>query len=69
MPAVLNAANEVAVQAFLDGKIGFTTIPQIIERAMNQSSVTPLLSIDDVFAADQAARRIAEQLIAEPAAA
>jgi len=69
MPAVLNAANEVAVQAFLDGKIGFTAIPQIIEGVMNQSPATPLLSIDDVSAADQAARRIAERLIAEPAAA
>lgn len=69
MPAVLNAANEVAVQAFLDRRIGFTAIPQIIERVMNQSPARPLASINDVFAADQAARRIAERLIAKPAAA
>src|SRR5688500_10865285 len=35
LPVVLNAANEVAVEAFLEGKLGFTAIPQVIERTMN----------------------------------
>jgi 1-deoxy-D-xylulose-5-phosphate reductoisomerase len=69
MPATLNAANEVAVQAFLDGKIGFTAIPKIIELAMNQLPVLPVASINDVLAADQAARRIAGLSVAEMASA
>ncbi len=67
MPATLNAANEVAVQAFLDGKIGFTAIPKIIELAMNQLPVLPVASINDVLAADQVARRIAGLSVAEMA--
>ena len=35
LPVVLNAANEVAVEAFLDGKLGFTAIPRVIERTMD----------------------------------
>ena len=67
MPATLNAANEVAVQAFLDGKVGFAMIPKIIELAMNHLPTLPLASIDDVLTADQAARRIAKASIAEMA--
>ena len=63
MPATLNAANEVAVQAFLDKKIGFTVISKIIESVMNQSPIVPLTSIDEVLSADRAARLIAELLI------
>jgi 1-deoxy-D-xylulose-5-phosphate reductoisomerase len=62
-PATLNAANELAVQAFLDGKIGFTAIPKIIEAVMDQSPVMTLHSLADVLAADRAARGIAEQAI------
>ena len=62
-PATLNAANELAVQAFLDGKIGFTAIPKIIEAVMNKAPVMTLFSLADVLAADRAARRIAEQAI------
>lgn len=64
-PATLNAANEVAVQAFLDGKIGFTAIPEIIAAVMDQSSVTTLTSLESVLAADSAARRLAECAIGE----
>ena len=62
-PAALNAANEIAVQAFLDGIIGFTMIPKIIETVMDQSPIKALASFEDVLAADSAARRIAEQAI------
>ncbi len=67
-PATLNAANEVAVQAFLDGKIGFTAIPAIIARVMDQSTVSKLASLESVLAADSAARRMAEQAVSESAA-
>ncbi len=64
-PATLNAANEVAVQAFLDGKIGFTAIPEIIALVMDQSPVTKLISLESVLAADSAARRIADYAVGE----
>jgi 1-deoxy-D-xylulose-5-phosphate reductoisomerase len=59
-PAALNAANEVAVQRFLERRIGFVDIPEIIERVMERMPVSRLESLDDVLAADAAARRIAE---------
>jgi len=62
-PATLNAANEVAVQSFLDGRIGFALIPKIISAVLDRTRVTPLDSLADVLAADHAARRIAEQVI------
>ena len=68
-PATLNAANEVAVQAFLDGKVGFTAIPDIISMVMDQSPVRPLTSLESVLAADSAARRIADSAVGELTAA
>jgi 1-deoxy-D-xylulose-5-phosphate reductoisomerase len=68
MPATLNAANEVAVQAFLDGKMGFTAIPRAIANVMDRLPATRIDSLDDVLAADQAARRLAEAYVAETAA-
>ena len=64
-PAALNAANEVAVAAFLEGRIGFTVIPKIISTVIDRSSRSTLVTLADVLAADQAARRIAEQAISE----
>jgi 1-deoxy-D-xylulose-5-phosphate reductoisomerase len=63
--ATLNAANEVAVQAFLDGKIGFTSIPRIVSAVMDQLPSTEICSLSDVLAADQAARQAAEGLLVE----
>ena len=63
--AALNAANEVAVQAFLDGKIGFTMIPKIISTVMDKSPLTVMVTLADVLAADNVARQIAEQAITE----
>jgi 1-deoxy-D-xylulose-5-phosphate reductoisomerase len=63
MPAVLNAANEVAVNAFLEGTIRFTEIPVIIKRTMNYHSVMPDAEIDVVIEADRWARRKAEEVI------
>ena len=62
-PAVLNAANEVAVAAFLDKKISFLNIPRIIEAALNALPVSMVKSLDDVLGADAEARRTAQQQI------
>jgi 1-deoxy-D-xylulose-5-phosphate reductoisomerase len=56
MPVVLNAANEVAVEAFLDGKLGFTAIPRVIEKAMNAHETEPVSTIDTVRRVDRWAR-------------
>ncbi len=58
-PAVLNAADEIAVQAFLDGRIGFGSIPVIVERALDAVEWRPLGSVADVVAADREARAAA----------
>ena len=65
MPATLNAANEVAVQAFLDGGIGFTAIPRVIVKVMNRLPAVKVVSLEDVLAADKAARHAAEEIIAQ----
>ena len=59
----LNAADEVAVAAFLDGKIGFLEIPRIIEQAVAASNSGTLGSIAEVLEADAEARRYAQELV------
>jgi 1-deoxy-D-xylulose-5-phosphate reductoisomerase len=56
MPAVLNAANEVAVEAFLTGKIQFTDIPRVIEATMDVHQPHTLASIEEVLFVDRWAR-------------
>ncbi len=56
-PAVLNGANESAVQLFLEGRIGFTDIPALAERALEAHEPFDISSIDDVAQADTWARR------------
>lgn len=63
-PAVLNAANEIAVAAFLDHKISFLSIPRVINEVLNRLPVNVVTVIDDVLDADLAARRAAEKIIA-----
>lgn len=58
-PAVLNAANEVAVQAFLDNKIGFLDIAAIIEETLCQQPDVALTALDVLAQADETARRYA----------
>jgi 1-deoxy-D-xylulose-5-phosphate reductoisomerase len=60
-PAVLNAANEVAVEAFLQRRIRFPEIAGMIEQVLDQEPVVPLLSLEAVFAADQRARELARE--------
>src|SRR5690554_6322043 len=65
--AILNAANEVAVQAFLDRRIGFTDIPVMIEHALNSLSPEPVRELAQVMLADRQARDCAEQWLANQA--
>ncbi len=61
--AVLNAANEIAVQAFLDELIRFTDIPIIVEKVMEQIGPVSAHSIEEVLALDTNARRLAVERI------
>lgn len=60
-PAVLNAANEVAVEAFLQRRIRFPEIAGMIEQVLEQEPVVPLPSLGAVFAADQRARELSRE--------
>ncbi|MBF8791459.1 1-deoxy-D-xylulose-5-phosphate reductoisomerase [Pseudomonas monteilii] len=60
-PAVLNAANEVAVEAFLQRRIRFPEIAGMIEQVLDQEPVVPLPSLEAVFAADQRARELSRE--------
>jgi 1-deoxy-D-xylulose-5-phosphate reductoisomerase len=62
-PAVLNAANEVAVDAFLSKQLAFVRIPEIIETVLSQNLEGDLDSVEGLMAIDQAARAATEQLI------
>ncbi|HOD34590.1 MAG TPA: 1-deoxy-D-xylulose-5-phosphate reductoisomerase [Syntrophales bacterium] len=63
MPAVMNAANEVAVNAFLEEQIGFTDIPNVIGQTMTLHRVREILSLADVMEADRWARKTGEDVI------
>lgn len=58
-PATLNAANEIAVEAFLHHHIGFRDIPAMIESVLEQASISSADSIETVIAADEQARQLA----------
>ncbi len=64
-PTVLNGANEIAVEAFLEGKIGFQDIPELIEKAMGAHQSCPINSIEKVKEADRWARDTAKDLLRE----
>lgn len=59
-PAVLNAANEIAVEAFLQRRLSFLGIPEVIERVLARHPTQPARSLDDVLSADDWARREAQ---------
>ncbi len=61
----LNAANEIAVDAFLNGKLSFTDIPRVIEHTLEAHTMVPVQDLDTVLAADHAARATAATCIAE----
>ena len=62
-PAVLNAANEVAVEAFLTGRIGFTQIAEVVDGALCNTAQGDELDLQAILAADQEARVVAEREI------
>jgi 1-deoxy-D-xylulose-5-phosphate reductoisomerase len=63
LPAVMNAANEVAVSAFIEKKIGFMDIPAVISQTMTLHRVQKIESLDDVMEADRWARNTGETMI------
>ena len=60
----MNAANEVAVEAFLNRQIKFTDIAKLNQRVVEQINVQPISSVEDVLAVDKSARAAAYKLIA-----
>jgi 1-deoxy-D-xylulose-5-phosphate reductoisomerase len=62
-PCVLNAADEVAVEAFLEKRIAFTAIPAAVEAVLEQMPASPVSHFDDLFAADAEARRRTEEQV------
>jgi len=58
-PTILNAANEVAVRAFLEGRIGFLDIAKVVEDTLLSLPASPLQSLEDVWSVDREARAIA----------
>ena len=67
-PAVLSAANEIAVEGFLAGRIGFLDISRVVEKTLESIPDTAVETLDDVYAIDAEARRAAEQLVNGPGA-
>jgi 1-deoxy-D-xylulose-5-phosphate reductoisomerase len=59
LPVVLNAANEVAVEHFLDGKLGFTAIPRVIKETLDAHDVQDVTTLELVRGVDKWARECA----------
>src|SRR3954470_3772955 len=62
-PCVLNAANEIAVHAFLNGRLDFLGIPAVIEETLEQLSPQPVRSFESLYEADREARGLAAELV------
>ena len=62
-PTILNAANEIAVEAFLNEKIKFLSISKVVEKTLNKASISPINSIKDVLDIDNESRLISTELI------
>ncbi|HWI08333.1 MAG TPA: 1-deoxy-D-xylulose-5-phosphate reductoisomerase [Solirubrobacteraceae bacterium] len=62
-PCVLNAANEVAVHAFLAGRLSFLGIPAVIEGALERLPAAPVRAFESLYEADRAARVVAAELV------
>jgi len=63
MPCILNAANEVAVAAFLKDEIGFLSIPQLIEQTMDRVAFVEKPALQNLFDTDLESRRVAKRLV------
>ena len=66
-PAVLNAANEVAVSAFLQGRIGFLSIPELVEATLSALPAVPASSLEALLAVDAEARRYSSAAVTQHA--
>jgi 1-deoxy-D-xylulose-5-phosphate reductoisomerase len=64
-PCVLNAANEVAVHAFLEGRMPFLGISEVIERTLEELGSEPVRAFESLYDADRAARAVAAEAVAE----
>jgi 1-deoxy-D-xylulose-5-phosphate reductoisomerase len=67
-PCAFNAADEVAVEAFLERRIPFSGIAEVIERVLTRIPKISMASINDVLAADSEARRLAREEVERKAA-
>jgi 1-deoxy-D-xylulose-5-phosphate reductoisomerase len=63
-PCVLNAANEIAVHAFLQGSLRFLEIPAVIEQTLSQLGSEPVRAFESLYEADREARRVAGEAVA-----
>jgi 1-deoxy-D-xylulose-5-phosphate reductoisomerase len=64
-PCVLNAANEIAVHAFLDGRLRFLEIPEVIEHTLTELGSEPVRSFESLYDADRRARDVASEALAQ----
>ena len=62
-PTILNAANEVAVEAFLDQKISFLSISKIVDLTLNKAKICKIKSLDDLLEEDRLARKMANEIV------
>jgi len=62
-PAVFNAADEVAVEAFLEGRLGFLDIAEVVAATLERSAVSELRTVEDVLEVDREARRRAAEVV------
>jgi 1-deoxy-D-xylulose-5-phosphate reductoisomerase len=62
-PCVLNAANEVAVHAFLNGRLGFLGIPAVVEETLERLPAAPVRAFESLYEADREAREVASGLV------
>jgi 1-deoxy-D-xylulose-5-phosphate reductoisomerase len=62
-PTILNAANEIAVEAFLHRRVGFLEISRIVERVLSRLGSPNIDTLDEVIALDATARRVANSLM------
>ncbi|NMA52881.1 MAG: 1-deoxy-D-xylulose-5-phosphate reductoisomerase, partial [Peptococcaceae bacterium] len=63
MPAVLNGANEIAVHAFLQNRMSFARIPEVVEKVMSKHNCLSNPGLAEIMEADRWARLLAEQLV------
>ena len=68
-PAALNAANEIAVESFLEGRLRFTGIAEVIEAVLGEVAIEELVSLEQVYAADIEARALARRFVSRRAPA